>query len=101
MGRNTNYFPSDSRIKQALLEAIEREAYHDYAPPCGMRELQEMILAELGVPDLYAWIVDGATEGLYQVMRCLITPGDEFITSDPGYNITNNFAAQSGAKVVE
>jgi aspartate aminotransferase len=101
MGRNTNYFPNDPRIKAALLGAIEREVYHDYAPPCGLKELQGLILEELGVPDLYAWVVDGATEGLYQVMRFLLAPGEEFVTSDPGYNITNNFAAHSGAKVVE
>ncbi len=101
MGRNTNYFPNDSRIKQALIDAIEREVYHDYSPPCGLRELQELILAELGVPDLYAWVTDGVTEALFQVTRMLLEPGDEFVTSDPGYSITNNFAAHTGAKVIE
>ena len=101
MGRNTNYFPNDPRIKQALVDAVHRELYHDYAPPCGLKELQDLILAEVGTPDLYAWVVDGATEGLYQVMRFFLNAGDEFVTSDPGYNITNNFAAHSGAKVVE
>lgn len=101
MGRNTNYFPNDLRIKQALIDAIENEVYHDYSPPCGLVELQRLILEELGVPDLYAWVTDGATEGLFQVTRMLLEPGDQFITSDPGYNITNNFAARAGADLVE
>lgn len=101
MGRNTNYFLNDGRIKQALIDAVEREVYHDYAPPCGLRELQQLVLAELGAPELYAWVTDGATEGLFQVARMLLEPGDEFVTSDPGYSVTNNFAAQAGATVVE
>jgi len=101
MGRNTNYFPNDPRVKRALIEAIEREAYHDYAPPYGLEELQQLILAELRVPDLYAWVTDGATEGLFQITHMLLRPQDEFVTSDPGYTVTNNFAARAGARVIE
>ena len=46
MGRNTNHFPNDPEIKEAMISAIMAEEYHNYAPPCGIRELQDLILKD-------------------------------------------------------
>lgn len=101
MGRNTNHFPNTSEIKEAMILSIMNEEYHNYAPPCGMRELQELILKDLQTPQCYALITNGATEALYQVTRIFLQEGDDFISTDPGYFITHNFAKYSGANLIE
>ena len=101
MGRNTNHFPNTQEIKDAMILSIMNEEYHNYAPPYGMRELQELILKDLQAPQCYAFITNGATEALYQITRTLLREGDDFISTDPGYFITHNFARFSGANVIE
>ncbi len=101
MGRNTNHFPNVPEIKEAMISAIMDEQYHNYAPPCGVRELQELILKDLHAPQCYAFVTNGATEALYQVTKVLLRPGDDFVSTDPGYFITHNFARHSGANLVE
>jgi histidinol-phosphate/aromatic aminotransferase/cobyric acid decarboxylase-like protein len=101
MGRNTNHLPSDPRIKAALREAIEGELYHEYAPPGGLTELQELIRKDLGLRDPAVWVTNGATEGLAQVTQLLLEPGQELLTTDPGYPVVAAFARRRGASVVE
>lgn len=101
MGRNTNHLPSDPRIKAALRQAIDTEIYHEYAPPGGIVELQELIRGELGLPEAAVWITNGATEGLCQVTGLLLGPGEELLTTDPGYPVVTAFARRRGASVVE
>jgi aspartate aminotransferase len=101
MGRNTNHFPNVPEIKEAMISAIQAEEYHNYAPPCGIRELQELILKDLQAPGCYALVTNGATEALYQVTKVFLGEGDDFVSTDPGYFITHNFGRQSGANLVE
>src|SRR5574337_226200 len=101
MGRNTNHLPSDPRIKAALRQAIDSEIYHEYAPPGGIGELQELIQEELGLPDAAVWITNGATEGLSQFTTSLLGPGEELLTTDPGYPVVTAFARRRGASVAE
>jgi len=101
MGRNTNHLPNIPEIKEAMISAIMAEEYHNYAPPCGMRELQQLILKDLQAPECYALITNGATEALYQVTRVFLHEGDDFVSTDPGYFITHNFARLSGANLIE
>lgn len=101
MGRNTNHFPNASEIKEAMISSIMNEEYHNYAPPYGMRELQELILKDLQAPQCYAFITNGATEALYQITRTLLREGEDFVSTDPSYFITHNFARSSGANVIE
>ena len=100
MGQNTNHFSNYDAIKQAMMKSIEDEEYHAYAPPMGIEELRVAIAEDLGVPDATTWVIDGATMGLYQMTHTLLHSGDEFLTTDPGYFITINFARHAGAKVV-
>ena len=100
MGQNTNHFPSYDAIKAAMKKSIDDEEYHPYSPPMGIEELRTAIAEDLGVPDATTWVTDGATVGLYQITHTLLQEGDEFLTTDPGYFITINFARHAGAKVV-
>ena len=100
MGQNTNHFPNYDEIKAAMKKSIEEEEYHKYVPPMGLEELRVAIAEDLGVPDATTWVVDGATVGLYQITHSYLNKGDEFLTTDPGYFITINFARHAGAKVV-
>ena len=100
MGQNTNHFPNFDAIKDAMKKSIDEEEYHAYAPPMGVEELRSLIAEDLGVPDATTWVTDGATVGLYQLTHTLLQTGDEFLTTDPGYFITINFARHAGAKVV-
>lgn len=101
MGRNTNHFPNVPEIKEAMISAIQNEEYHNYAPPCGIRQLQDLILKDLQAPQCYALITNGATEALYQITKTLLREGDDFVSTDPGYFITHNFARNSGANLIE
>jgi len=100
MGQNTNHFPNYEEIKTAMKKSIDDEEYHKYAPPMGLEELRSAIAEDLGVTDATTWITDGATVGLYQLTHTLLKKGDEFLTTDPGYFITINFARHAGATVV-
>jgi len=88
-------------VKQAMVDAIDDDAIRLYAPPLGIEALRHLILADLGLHDLSAMVTDGAIEGLYHACRTLVGPGDEFITTDPGWKWPVQFAADSGARVVE
>ncbi|MBI3076091.1 MAG: pyridoxal phosphate-dependent aminotransferase [Deltaproteobacteria bacterium] len=100
MGQNTNHLPTPPAVKAAMIRAIEEEEYHKYCPPCGLSELHELVLQDLGLDGLAVLVTDGGTEALYQLSRELLEPGDEFVTTDPGYLVTNNFARTRGATVI-
>ena len=101
MGQNTNHFPLPPEVKQAMFDAIDSDAIRSYAPPLGIEALRQGIIADLGIEDLSVMVTDGAIEGLYHACRTLVGPGEEFVTTDPGWKWPVQFAAESGAKVVE
>ena len=101
LGQNTNHFPLHPSVKQAMLECIEEEEFHAYAPPAGFEALRQLILADAGLPDATALVTDGAIEGLYHACRTLCRPGDQFITTDPGWKWPIAFAKDSGATIIE
>lgn len=100
MGQNTNHLPSHPDVKRAMIEAIEQEAYHVYAPPAGLAELRRAIIDDFGVSGADAIVTDGAIEGLYHACRHVIRPGDRMITTDPTWTWPGRFARLSGAEVV-
>jgi aspartate/methionine/tyrosine aminotransferase len=101
LGQNTNHLPLPPQVREAMLAAIDSDAIRGYAPPLGMEALRAGILEDLGLHDLSVMVTDGAIEGLYHACRTLIRPGDEFITTDPGWKWPISFAAASGAKIIE
>lgn len=101
LGQNTNHFPTPAEVRQAMLDCIAAEEFHVYAPPAGLQDLRDLILEDVGLPDATALVTDGAIEGLYHACRTLIRPGDDFITTDPGWKWPIAFCRAAGANIVE
>lgn len=100
-GQNTNHFKTHPAVRQAMIDAIDAEEFHAYAPPAGLEELRALILADLGLTDAAVLVTDGAVEALYNACRTLSEPGSEFVATDPGWKWPMQFAQASGATVVE
>lgn len=100
-GQNTNHFPTHPAVRQAMIESINAEEFHAYAPPAGLEELRTLILADLELADAAVLVTDGAVEALYNVCRTLSEPGSQFVTTDPGWKWPMQFAIASGASVTE
>ena len=99
MGQNTNHAKSHPAVIEAMERCIREEEFHIYAPPAGLEELRQGIVADLGLPDHAALVSDGAVASLYHVCHTLLKPGDEFITTDPTWNWPMAFARSVGAEV--
>lgn len=102
-GQNTNHFRTHPAVRQAMIDSIDAEEFHAYAPPLGLEELRNLIRDDLGLSaDTSAVLVtDGAVEALYNVCHTLSEPGSEFITTDPGWKWPVLYAKASGATVIE
>lgn len=101
MGQNTNHFPSHPAVIEAMVNSVRAEEFHAYAPPMGLEELRSLILADLGLRDQSVLVTDGAVEALYNVCHTLCEPGDNFVTTDPGWKWPMEFARAAGATIVE
>lgn len=101
LGQNTNHLPTHEAVRAAMIECIEREEYHVYAPPAGLGELRELVIRDLGLEGLVALITDGAVAGLYHLCRTLCQPGDQFVTTDPTWNWPMPYARAAGAEVLQ
>jgi aspartate/methionine/tyrosine aminotransferase len=101
MGQNTNHYAIAPQVREAMINCIEGEEFHAYAPPLGLEELRALIIEELGLPGQSCMITDGAVEGLYNVCRTFCGPGDEFVTTDPTWAWPMAFAKAAGASVIQ
>jgi aspartate/methionine/tyrosine aminotransferase len=103
LGQNTNHLPMHPVVRKALLESIESEEFHGYAPPGGFIDLLQAIVADLGLPheSTTALVTDGAVAALAVVCRALCEPRTNFVTTDPGWKWPMQFARQQGAEVRE
>lgn len=99
LGQNTNHLPAHPAVRDALTRSIEAEEFHVYAPPLGLEELRELIVADLGLDGVSSVITDGAIAGLYHTIHTLCRPGDELITTDPTWSWPMTFASSVGATV--
>ena len=99
LGQNTNHAPAHPAVIAAITRCAQNEEFHAYAPPLGLEELRTGILADFGLPDLSALVSDGAVASLYHACHTLLSPGDEFITTDPTWNWPMAFARAVGATV--
>ena len=101
LGQNTNHFDTHPQVVQAMVDSIQAQEYHAYAPPAGLEELRRLVIEDVRLPQASVLITDGAVEGLYNVCRNLSEPGVDFVTTDPGWKWPMAFARASGARVVE
>lgn len=66
----------------------------------GDPDLLDLVRKDFGLaPADPVILTAGGTEALYMIERALFRPGDELISSDPGYPIIHRFAEISGASV--
>lgn len=101
LGQNTNHYQPHEAVTAAMIACIQGEEFHAYAPPLGLEELRQRVIADLGLHDGVAVITDGAVAGLYHVCRTLCVPGDQFLTTDPTWAWPMAFARAAGAEVVQ
>ena len=102
-GQNTNHLSMHPAVRKALIEAVDAEEFHAYAPPGGFIALINSIIADLGLPaeTFTALVTEGAVAALATACRTLCTPGTNFVTTDPGWKWPIQFARQAGAEVRE
>ena len=101
LGQNTNHLGVHESVRDALIECIQNEEFHLYAPPAGLEELRELVIADLGLDGQSAFITDGAISGLYHLCHTFSGPNDVFVTTDPTWSWPMSFARASGASVVQ
>ena len=103
LGQNTNHLPMHPLVRQAMIDSIEAEEFHAYAPPGGFAALARDIVADLGLPQdaTAALVTDGAVAALATVCRAYCEPQTNFVTTDPGWKWPMQFARQAGAEVRE
>jgi histidinol-phosphate aminotransferase len=103
LGQNTNHLPMHPLVRQAMIDSIEAEEFHAYAPPGGFTDLSRGIVADLGLPQdaAAALVTDGAVAALATVCRAYCEPRTNFVTTDPGWKWPMQFARQAGAEVRE
>ena len=103
LGQNTNHLPMHPRVRQALLDSIESEEFHAYAPPGGFLALIDGIIGDLNLPKdtTSALVTDGAVVALATVCHTLCEPGTNFVTTDPGWKWPLQFARDRGAEIRE
>lgn len=101
LGQNTNHHPAHPAVRQAMIDCLDSEDWHAYAPPLGFEELRRLIIEDLDLPDMAAMVTDGAVSGLYHVCRTFCQPGDRFVTTDPTWSWPMAFAKAAGAEVTQ
>jgi histidinol-phosphate aminotransferase len=103
LGQNTNHLPMHPAVHKALIESIESEEFHAYAPPGGFTALVHAIVEDLGLPHdtTTAVVTDGAVAALATACRAYCEPQTNFVTTDPGWKWPMQFARQAGAEVRE
>jgi aminotransferase len=82
------HFPIPEIIYRQLDEHIRRGACNPYLPPEGLPELRELLIERedpTHTKGTSLIITSGAIEGIVSTLLALTSPGDEVITSDPGY----------------
>jgi aspartate/methionine/tyrosine aminotransferase len=103
MSQNTNTIPLTPRLREAILRAVDDAEYNLYPYRPGVFGLQQAIKEDLG-PSAEGYdvlLTNGGIEGLYMLNRALLKPGDEVISTDPGFLPIHNQVALSNARTVE
>src|SRR4051794_37376878 len=95
-------FPDEDgppEVVEAAVAAL-RAGHNQYAPLAGVPELRQAIAAHqrehygLQVEDVQ--VTFGATEALASALLALVTPGDEVLALDPGYDSYGPIIARAG-----
>jgi len=90
LGAGEPDFPTPAHVKQAAVEAIERN-FTRYTPNSGVLELKQAVCARMaadygvGYAPAQVIITAGGKQALYNAALALYGPGDEVITHAPGW----------------
>jgi len=87
--------PTPDHIVQAMHEAIDDPATHNYPPYQGTKEYRQAVVAwmerRFGVkdlnPDTEAVSSIGSKESIHNTFLAFVEPGDYTLISDPGYPV--------------
>ncbi|RWR29884.1 pyridoxal phosphate-dependent aminotransferase [Sinirhodobacter populi] len=101
MGQNTNHIPAHPAVTGAMIASISAGEFNAYAPPLGFEELRAAMVADLGVPGMQALVTEGGVNALSLICKARAKPGTTFVTTDPTWKWPCQFAAQSGAEIVQ
>ncbi len=92
LGQGFPDFDPPERLRQAMSHFIA-EGKNQYAPMAGVPLLRERIAAKLNRdygchidPESELTVTTGATEGIFDVIATVVSPGDEVIVMDPCYD---------------
>jgi aspartate/methionine/tyrosine aminotransferase len=100
MSQNTNHLFPPAIVQKAITQASKEMRYQEYPYAPGLEEMKRLLLEDFGLSGVKVGITAGGTEALYMIMRGLLGPGDEVISSDPSYLIIHKFIGLSGAQTV-
>ena len=82
-------FPTPKHIQQAAKDAIDEGKYFGYPPVPGYLDLRQAIADKLQRDNKLSYtpnqivVSTGAKQSLYNVMMCLVNPGDEVVVFAP------------------
>ena len=99
MGQNTTHLDPPPEVVAALLDSTRRNEFQFYAPMLGFRELRELIIDDLGVPDASVMVTDGAVGGLHHICTALVRSVSRLLVTDPGWPWPARFVHFAGVPV--
>ncbi|MGC4090658.1 MAG: methionine aminotransferase [Polyangiaceae bacterium] len=106
LGQGFPDFDPPLALREALAKHVE-QGQNQYAPMPGVLRLRERIANQLerdyGVkldPVSEITVTSGATEGIFDVIAALVSPGDEVIVLDPSYDSYEPSVTLQGGKTV-
>lgn len=99
MGQNTTHLPPAPEVVQALERSTARHEFQFYAPALGFSRLRSLIVADLGLAGMDAWVTDGAVAGLHHIVTSLARTLSKVVTTDPGWPWPERFATVQGVPV--
>ena len=103
LGQNTNHLPMHPAVRKALIDSIELEEFHAYAPLDRFHRTvaRDCRRSRPAAEDDAALVTDGAVAALATVCRAFCEPQTNFVTTDPGWKWPMQFARQQGTEVRE
>ncbi len=99
-------FDTPSHIREAAKQALD-DGYTHYPPVAGLNELREAIAAKLQRDNGLSYtaanvmVSTGAKQSLYNVVQCLVNPGDEVIIPAPFWVSYSAMVHIARAKLVQ
>lgn len=99
MGQNTTHLPPAPEVLRALELSTARHEFQLYAPAPGFSRLRSLIVRDLGLAGMDAWVTDGAVAGLHHIVTALAPALSKVVTTDPGWPWPERFATVQGVPV--